>query len=33
LLLFKEGQVVDRIVGAVPKHLLEEKINSYIFKN
>lgn len=30
LLLFKNGQVVDRMVGALPKHILKEKINYYL---
>ncbi len=27
LLLFKNGQVVDQIIGAVPKHFIKEKID------
>ena len=30
LLLLKGGQVVDRIEGAVPKRVLQEKINLYV---
>ena len=30
LLLLKGGQVVDRIVGAVPKRVLQEKLNLYV---
>jgi len=30
LLIFKHGQVVDRIVGAVSKEALEGKLNMYI---
>lgn len=33
LLLFQNGQVVDKIVGAVPKQHLQEKINPYVYKN
>lgn len=29
LLLFKDGQLVDRVVGALPKDRLKEKINAY----
>ena len=28
LLLFKEGQVVDQVVGVVPKHVLVEKLRA-----
>ncbi len=28
LLLFKQGQVIDRAVGVVPKHALVEKLNA-----
>jgi len=30
LLLFKNGEVVDRIVGAYPKHAITEKINYFL---
>ncbi len=30
LLIFKNGEVVDKIVGAVPKASLEAKINSHM---
>lgn len=30
ILLIKDGQVVDQIVGAVPKTVLEQKINSML---
>ena len=30
LAVFKNGKVVDKIIGAVPKSVLENKINSYI---
>ncbi len=30
LLLFKEGKVVDKVIGAVPKPYLIEKINKYV---
>lgn len=30
LLVFKDGQVVDQIVGAVPKATLQDKINAHI---
>ena len=29
LLLFKDGQVVDQIVGAVPKQMIADKLNYY----
>ncbi|MCD4779960.1 MAG: thioredoxin [Candidatus Omnitrophica bacterium] len=29
-LFFKDGQVVDNIVGAVPKEVVEEKIQSFL---
>ncbi len=28
LLFFKNGEVVDKIIGAVPKNIIEEKVNS-----
>jgi thioredoxin 1 len=30
LLVFKNGEVVDQIVGAIPKSMLESKINKHI---
>lgn len=30
LLIFKGGQVVDQIIGAVPKSVLEEKLNAQL---
>ena len=30
LLFFKDGQIVDKTVGAMPKNVLVEKINSNI---
>lgn len=30
MMIFKNGEVVDRIVGALPKHALTEKINYYL---
>ncbi len=30
LLIFKNGQVVDKIVGAVSKKVLTDKLNSFI---
>ena len=30
LLVFKNGQLVDQIIGAVPKSLLETKLNKHI---
>ncbi len=30
LLIFKNGQVVDRIVGLVSKQVLEEKLNQHV---
>lgn len=30
ILIFKGGQVVDTIVGAVPKHVIVEKLNAHI---
>jgi thioredoxin 1 len=32
LLIFKNGEVVDGIIGAVPKHQLESKIESHLGK-
>ena len=32
MLLFKEGKVVDRIVGAVPKSLIKSKLDYYAQK-
>jgi thioredoxin 1 len=29
LLLFKDGKVVDQIIGAVPKQMIAEKLNYY----
>lgn len=29
-LLFKDGKLVDRVVGAVPKSVLEQKLNSLL---
>ncbi len=29
LLLFKEGKVVDQIIGAVPKQMIADKLNYY----
>jgi len=29
-LVFKNGKLVDRIVGAMPKHMLEQKITRCI---
>ena len=31
LLLFKDGQLIDRLVGAVPKSYIESKIKSHIY--
>ena len=31
LLIFKNGQVIDRLVGAVPKAYIESKIQSHLF--
>ena len=28
--IFKDGQVVDAVIGAVPKQFLEEKIKPYL---
>ena len=28
--IFKDGQVVDAVIGAVPKQYLEEKLNPYL---
>ena len=30
LLLFKNGEIVDRIVGALPKHSIKEKLDYYL---
>ena len=30
LLVFKEGKLVDRIIGALPKQMLEQKITRYL---
>ena len=30
LLIFKEGKVVDTIVGAVPKQMIVDKLNSHV---
>jgi thioredoxin 1 len=29
LLLFKDGQIVDQIIGAVPKKMIADKLNYY----
>jgi thioredoxin len=28
--IFKEGKVVDAVIGAVPKKMLEERLSSYV---
>jgi len=33
LLIFKSGQVVDRIVGAVPKYMITDKLNYFLLPN
>lgn len=33
LLLFKNGQIVDRIVGVVPKNNITDKLNYYLTAN
>jgi len=33
LLIFKDGQIVDRIVGALPKHSIKEKLDYYLAAN
>jgi thioredoxin 1 len=30
LLMFKNGEVIDQIIGAVPKSMIESKINKHI---
>ena len=30
LMIFKDGEVVDQIIGAVPKSMIEEKLQKYI---
>ena len=30
ILFFKDGEIVDRQVGAVPKHILEEKLQAQL---
>jgi len=30
MLVFKDGEPVDKIVGAVPKDAIEEKLNQYV---
>jgi thioredoxin 1 len=30
LLVFKDGQVVDRVIGVVPKKVLTDKLNSFL---
>ena len=30
LLLFKDGEVVDHIIGAVPKKMIADKLNYYV---
>jgi len=30
LLVFKNGKLVDRIIGAMPKHILEQRITGYL---
>jgi thioredoxin 1 len=30
LLLFRDGQLIDRIVGAVPKYIITEKLDYYL---
>jgi thioredoxin 1 len=30
LLIFKDGQIVDQVVGAVPKSMLESKVEKHI---
>ncbi len=31
LLVFKNGNLVDRIIGAMPKEMLKQKIDSYLY--
>lgn len=33
LMIFKNGELVDRIVGAVPKQTIEDKIKYYLTEN
>ncbi|MFN3849938.1 MAG: thioredoxin [Spirosomataceae bacterium] len=30
LLIFKKGEIVDKIIGAVPKHILTQKLEAHI---
>ena len=30
LMIFKDGEVVDQIIGAVPKSMIEEKLQKHI---
>lgn len=30
LLIFKNGKFIDKLVGAYPKHMLEQKVQSYL---
>lgn len=29
MLIFKNGEIVDQIIGAVPKHVIKEKLNYF----
>lgn len=33
LLIFRNGEIIDRIVGAVPKHNITQKLNYYLTAN